>query len=370
MANRRRTTAMDQTIGPLHDTTSASSVLAGPVIAAVLYALARGVPMERVTEVTGLRGADLLRLDVRLPERHMPALLRLLIETFPGRPIGLEMASTVPFAFMGVLLLSTRHATSLRECLRVVEKYRAVLSSSLMITINESELETRLEIFHPLDDDDLGCASDFTLATAVRYLRKVLGLKDALIRVELAHAPIGEPESYADFFGVDVVFAAQSNALVFRSARLDEPLPHGNRSAFRLVLAHLDRVREHELSRRVNPSLAPIVDAILENAENGLYEVGALARRLALTPRSLQRHVAAQGLTVRSLLDRARKSHALRLLADPQRSVGEVARVLGYAGEASFRRAFRRWTGTSPTEARRRAEMLTDTDNSGLPPRW
>ncbi|MCA9691450.1 MAG: AraC family transcriptional regulator ligand-binding domain-containing protein [Nannocystaceae bacterium] len=323
-------------------------MLAGPVIATALYALARGVPMARITAATGLRAVDLLRVDARVPDRHMPALFQLLAERFPGQAIALEMASSIPTAFLGVLLHSLRHAEHLQSAFAHLVAFGEVLSSRLQLTVTRGEVESRLDLYHPLDEEDGGCASEFALCLGARLLRESLGIDHALRRVELAHEPHGPPALYRERFGAAVTFSAGGSALIVDTAALERPLATRDRSAFRLAKAHLERVLAHERANRFDAALAPVVDAIWRNAEEGLYEVGALARRLSITPRSLQRMVATRGTTPRALIDRIRATRAADLLRDSQRSIAEVAGLLGYTEETSFRRAFRRWTGAWP----------------------
>ena len=48
----------------------------------------------------------------------------------------------------------------------------------------------------------------------------------------------------------------------------------------------------------------------------------------------------------------ARRELALRYLEDPNKSATDVTFLLGFSGQSAFSRAFRRWTGSSPTEYR------------------
>lgn len=329
-------------------------MLAGPVAGTVLFAIARGVPMERITERTGLTSADLVELDARLPERHMPTLWRLLAETFPGEAVALEMARSVPLSFFGLLLHSTRYAADLRAALQMLMRYSSVMSSRWQVSLVPAGPETRLEYYHPLDEEDGGHASELAVGLGVRYVCELLGVAGALCRVELGHSPFGPPKAYADFFGVPVRFETGGAALVYHTDALDRPLPAHDLPTLRFVEAHLELVRERELARGINSELIPVREAILHNAEAGEYGVEALARRLATTPRSLQRLVAAQGTNLRTLIDEVREANARELLGDSRLSVGEVGFLLGYSAETSFRRAFKRWTGRSPTQARGR----------------
>ena len=63
------------------------------------------------------------------------------------------------------------------------------------------------------------------------------------------------------------------------------------------------------------------------------------------------------------LLDEARKSHALELLADPQLSIEQIAFVLGYSDDRGFRRAFTRWVGSSPAAHRRGLRVIDSMTN-------
>jgi AraC-like DNA-binding protein len=69
----------------------------------------------------------------------------------------------------------------------------------------------------------------------------------------------------------------------------------------------------------------------------------------------LQRKLAEEGLAFEDLVDEMRRDLALRYLADPKIAVAEVAYLLGYSEPSPFNRAFKRWTGVTPSEARRRA---------------
>ena len=73
-----------------------------------------------------------------------------------------------------------------------------------------------------------------------------------------------------------------------------------------------------------------------------------------LAPRTLRRRLADEGLTFRSAVERSRFRLAREYLADPELKIEAIARHLGYSGSNNFVRAFRRMSGFTPTEYRRR----------------
>ena len=81
-------------------------------------------------------------------------------------------------------------------------------------------------------------------------------------------------------------------------------------------------------------------------------QIQSVARALAISTRSLQRRLAAAGVTYQDLLDQTRREAANRYLRVATFSIGEVAYLLGYSEAAAFHRAFKRWTGMGPQEFR------------------
>jgi AraC-like DNA-binding protein len=60
-----------------------------------------------------------------------------------------------------------------------------------------------------------------------------------------------------------------------------------------------------------------------------------------------------EGLTYAQVLDELRHRLALHYLSGKKVSVNETAYLVGFSDPASFSRAFKRWTGTSPRPVRR-----------------
>ena len=76
------------------------------------------------------------------------------------------------------------------------------------------------------------------------------------------------------------------------------------------------------------------------------------AARLHITPRTFRRRLQEQGSGYRLLLEEARRRDSCRLLAQPEPDIRRISELLGYADPANFTRAFRQWTGCTPSEWR------------------
>ena len=87
----------------------------------------------------------------------------------------------------------------------------------------------------------------------------------------------------------------------------------------------------------------------LEKMEPSQEEV---AEQLHMSPRTLQRRLGDSGTTYKEVLDKTRHALAMAYLSAPQHSVSDVTYLLGFSCDSSFTRAFRRWTGQSPSHWR------------------
>jgi AraC-like DNA-binding protein len=99
-----------------------------------------------------------------------------------------------------------------------------------------------------------------------------------------------------------------------------------------------------DLLERVRVQLAP--------GPQGYADLERVAQRLFMSARTLKRKLQERGTTFRTLLDEARFRHAQHLLGCADLHIQQVAIALGYRDPACFTRAFRRWSGRTPTQAR------------------
>lgn len=100
-------------------------------------------------------------------------------------------------------------------------------------------------------------------------------------------------------------------------------------------------------------SLRRRVEVILEPAlETGEASLDRLASELGISRATLQRRLKAEGTSFEAILDGLRQRLARRYLRKENYSVKKTAYLLGFSDPAAFSRAFKRWTGQSPSELR------------------
>jgi AraC-like DNA-binding protein len=127
-----------------------------------------------------------------------------------------------------------------------------------------------------------------------------------------------------------------------------------------LPLTVLQYHRDRLLVQRVRQALVTQPD--------NTHSANDLAALLALSPRTLMRQLKEEGASLQALKDEVRQTRAQDLLLRTQRPIKQVASATGFQNEKSFMRAFKGWTGLSPTAFRREAELTKPTAALANPP--
>jgi AraC-like DNA-binding protein len=99
-------------------------------------------------------------------------------------------------------------------------------------------------------------------------------------------------------------------------------------------------------------SKAKLKKAIARSIKGGDVTLPAVAVRLQLSPRSLQRQLSVLNITYSELVDEVRQDAAKSLLATTTLGIAQVGAALGYRDPSSFSRAFMRWSHVSPRNYR------------------
>ena len=92
---------------------------------------------------------------------------------------------------------------------------------------------------------------------------------------------------------------------------------------------------------------------ILTNAEQHYLNIENVAERLCMSDRTLKRQLAAENTSFSNIVDEVRYRHATSLLSRTDYSLEQIADQLGYSDVANFSRAFKRWSGRSPSNWRK-----------------
>jgi AraC-like DNA-binding protein len=168
--------------------------------------------------------------------------------------------------------------------------------------------------------------------------------------IKAIHFTHEEPSYRAEYdriFDVPLFFGSHMNAFLIEEALININLPRPNPYLSHVLTAHAEALLKNlksskSTSGRVEGLLIPIL-------HTGEASMNLTARKLGLSRQTLFRRLKAEGVTFEKVLDELRHKLALQYLNAKNASVSETAYLVGFSEPAAFSRAFKRWTGASPS---------------------
>lgn len=297
----------------------------------------------------GLSGGQLDDLDGRVPLVAIYEAFEQAMETSRDPLLGVRVASSVTASDLDAQAFLMLTSPTMGEAIERLDRFGdAFLSGERSHWFVASDGVHHEFVPYGPDRPAHHQIAELVLYEDARNIRRLFGADVAPREIRLRHRQAGGID-YTDVFGCPVRFGQDCYEALFPAALVDVPIPSASPALAPLV----DRYLEGMLSTMPAEGAlsARVVDVIGTCLESGVPTLAELAARFEMSPRSFQRALRSEGTSLRALANLVRRAKGTTLIA-AGRPVTEVAHLLGYADQAAFDRAFRRWTGTTPTAYR------------------
>ena len=195
--------------------------------------------------------------------------------------------------------------------------------------------------FHPYEIERV-------FAGFYNWVKTYLNKKIFPTRVCLQFAKPAHARFYEHHFQCPVFFDQPQNVIAFSSDLLGHVNPAFNDYLYQILKARADAVLE-KLDNRID-FVNGVKSMIAGRLCHGNFQVEEIAASLNMSKRTLHRKLTDENTTYQQLLDDVRQEMALSYLEKGQCNITNIPFLLGYSDARGFNRAFKRWTGTSPSQ--------------------
>lgn len=269
----------------------------------------------------------------------------------PGDPeLPFRYAQALHPDDFGALGLAIKTAPTIRAALERLVRYVLVLSDTLRY---ELAAEPGGSVFalvgRPHHRSGAAIANECALAAVTTMLRVAAGTDLEPELVEFQHGAPDSARHHTEFFGSPVRFEAAVNGIHLGDEQLEHAplLADDGLSAY--LLTRLDDLTARKAQRSI---VDDVRAAIADVLPDGPPSKSQIARRLAISERTLHRQLADRGDSFQAIATRARRDAAASLLSTTRHPIADVAFLTGFSDQTAFTRAFKRWTGTTPAAFR------------------
>ena len=303
----------------------------------------RGVDSAKFFAELGIDPALFGDHEARVPLSLANRAWQRLIEITADPTIGLDMVRHNRPTLSHALGQSLMASASIADAVARLQRYDRVVTTGTEVEMEQGpgyvDLWLRFphEHIHPTAQ-----ARDCMLASLTMRFRNLAGEDFAPLQVTLVHPDHGRPERYRDFFRCPVLFDAPRDSLRIDATALHKP----NAFANPMIAAEIDKISEQYLRRIDTPPISHRVRRLIQQGlPSGELSQDEIARRLNRSISALS-----EGTSYKALLEQTREQLAKAYLSEGEHSLAQVSYLLGFSDQANFTRAFKRWTGSTPTE--------------------
>ena len=315
-----------------------------------------GCDARAIFRQAGLRPDRLGDANARYSVAAMQKLWALAIETSGddnfAYKVGRQWQPTT-FHALGYTWLA---CTTLADGLKRMARYSRVVNSGVDISFQQGGSSSELIIdvqYHKFSIHQ--GAHDAALGALMTMLRMLMGESYSPMEIQCFYARPATAIRFEHDLRCPILYDMPANKILFDNADLQRRLASAN--------AELQKINEdlllekmHQLDRTC--MVTRVTQAINKELPTGEVYEKDIAVSLGVSLRTMQRQLAKQQQSFTQLLEEIRKQLAEQYLANSQLSLNEITYLLGFANQANFTRAFKRWYGMTPSSYRQQQVRL------------
>lgn len=314
-------------------------------------ALERGANRQELFRRARLSPSQLDDPAGRLSALAFTQLVAAVLDVAGDDALGFETGLRQPLTAHGSLGLALMCCATVADAIQVLQRFWYLRGRGFGMTAGV-EGDYAMVVLHaemPLAPALCKVLSESIVASIYRGLCFLLTDVPAC-EIWFTHESAPVAERYSGLLP-EVRFSRSVTALRVPRLLLDRPLPTASPETLHLALQQCER--ELAILGDATPDLLHAARHVMVPGTHGYPSADALAEQLHMTGRTLRRRLQQANSSYKQLLEDARRRDAMSLLDQLDLSVQTIATLLGYQDPANFTRAFRGWTGKTPTQYRR-----------------
>jgi AraC-like DNA-binding protein len=262
---------------------------------------------------------------------------------------GLKAATYWHPSHMSALGYAWLSSSSLRTGLQRFSKYMRMLTEGATLELEETDEGLSAVLRYSSESLQQPTRTDSALALLVAMCRANYGADFNPVSVSLKHPSPDCSHKFYELFRCPINFDALDNRFMLSLESADKRLQISNPLLSTLhdqyMINYLAQLDKTNIQERVK-------SAIIQQLPDGNISDSRVAEFLHMNVRTLQRRLHKENTTFKTQLNNVRQELADRYIRDSSKSLAEISYLLGFSEMSSFSRAFKRWTGETPSHYR------------------
>ncbi|HEY9646126.1 MAG TPA: AraC family transcriptional regulator [Chroococcidiopsis sp.] len=319
------------------------------------FAAERGANLDTLCTTVGLDPALLRMPDQRIPGTLHLEIWREAVKQTGDENLGLHLGEVFNLANFGIPGYVLLNCHTVGELLEKFSRYNRLFCQLAQVSVAASggivffECNCDCELpFHQATCqlEELRYSVECTFSSLLTVVKDLTGKPLRLLSAWFQYESPANRAEYERIFQTDLQFEKPVNRLIFDANCLDWTIMTSNAALLPLFERHAEAMLD--AIDTTQGYTHKVSQAIAHQLKGELPTINAIAHKLAISVRQLQRELKQEGTSFQKLLDATRQELALRHLKDPATPIHDIAFLLGFSDSSAFNRAFKRWTGHAP----------------------
>ncbi|WNC68847.1 AraC family transcriptional regulator ligand-binding domain-containing protein [Thalassotalea nanhaiensis] len=269
--------------------------------------------------------------------------------------LAIEQGKSLGVNHYGVLGQAMLGANTFREALLLMQKYSSIISWQLSMQLKYETYQGQDVLTIGLqtgagDDRSVAFELENTIASIHTLLNQIVVAPVNFSAIELSTGQYADDlKPYQDLFNCPITFNAPATKMIIKRSLLRKRLPYAapELSELRIQLCQKTLDSYSQQHGLVNALLT-----FISGYEQGIPTLKQSAEQFHRSERTMRRQLSELNTSYQQLIDQYRFDQAKQYLTNSTYTTETMAQLLGYSDSRSFRTAFKRWSGKTPSEYR------------------
>lgn len=325
-------------------------IQASPVARLGDLARERGLDWDEFLGRYDLTSSLVLDPETRIPVETMFSIFNQVAAALQDDACVLDLFYEIPLGFTRGFDYVGLYAETIRSGLQNWADYSQLRSNYARISYSESEKCGHLMWSLPPTRMDFRQFSHAFIGWAVGRIEMILGGRTDRIEIHFSAPRPKSPSRLLEKYDLQVKYEQPDHCVIVPADLLDDAPPMADPTLLKIIEKHV--LRSIEKQTLAASPVHRIKEAMSEAMNAGDCTVETVSRGLGMSRRSLQRTLAANNTSFRSLLSDVRRIRAKQYLLETDLTIKEIAHRLGFSEMSAFSRAAKSWFGKSPKSVR------------------
>ena len=304
-----------------------------------------------------LRSLGIDPVKVQSPDTRLPIETYLRIQDEAARYVddpyfGLHMGEYAEAGSWSILGYMMMNCETLGEAFEKSARYHRIIGNLIegKATLRLNKIKVVL-VTPPHAPKMSRHCFEATISSSVRMMRTLTGEEINPLKVTFSYPEPVSTAEYERVFRCPVLFDQKETGFVINIGLLNKPILYANPELLghfehyaQAYLAEMDRQDEHTRA---------VTKIILSRLDDEGLTIKKVAKEMSVSVRTLQYRLKREGVVFTDLLKDVRENLAKKYLCQDY-TVEEITYLLGFSEPSVFRKAFKKWSGVTPSEYRER----------------